>query len=282
MDDPTAAPGPSRRTFLYGLGTLGIAAPWPVWDPQGQGEGALQEVPPTYPRNDLERVQAVVGASHGNIESVRELVTEQPALARASWDWGFGDWETPLGAASHVGRKDIADFLIGHGARPTVFSEAMMGRVDTVRAFLSADSRLSTLLGPHGISLYRHARAGGADGQAVVDYLLETFGPDPVPFGTPGDEDVERSYGGRFTFDAVPGLHLTVGVRNEWLMIGVGDQPSSRILPVADHVFHPAGSPAVRFHFDMAEGRAAALTVRDGPHTLVGRRVADGSGSGGG
>lgn len=277
MDDPTTAPRPSRRHFLYGVGTLGLAAAWPVGRPGGHGDGVVQEPPPTYPRHDLERVQAVVGASHGNIEAVRELVTEQPALAGASWDWGFGDWETPLGAASHVGRREIAEFLIGHGARPTLFSEAMMGRVDTVRAFLSADPRLYTLLGPHGISLLRHARAGGADAQAVVDYLLDAFGPDPVPFGTPGDEDLERRYGGRFTFTD-PAFHLVVGVRNGWLMIGAGEQPSSRILPVAEHIFHPTGAPAVRFQFDMVQDRATALTVRDGPRTLVGRRAVEGSG----
>jgi hypothetical protein len=28
-------------------------------------------------------------------------------LARAAWDWGFGDWETALGAASHMGSRPI-------------------------------------------------------------------------------------------------------------------------------------------------------------------------------
>ena len=59
--------------------------------------------------------------SHNDIKRVRELVERQPALARASLDWGFGDWETAIDAASHVGRRDIAEFLIANGARPTIF-----------------------------------------------------------------------------------------------------------------------------------------------------------------
>jgi hypothetical protein len=50
----------------------------------------------------------MVGASHGNLARVNELVLAHPALANAAWDWGFGDWETAIGAASHVGNKQIA------------------------------------------------------------------------------------------------------------------------------------------------------------------------------
>ena len=53
-----------------------------------------------------------VGASHGNFARIRELVEKQPAMARASIDWGFGDWETCIDAAAHVGNKPIADFLL--------------------------------------------------------------------------------------------------------------------------------------------------------------------------
>ena len=57
--------------------------------------------------------------AHGNVRRVRELVEDRPSLAKASWDWGFGDWEDALGAASHMGNREIAEYLIGHGARPT-------------------------------------------------------------------------------------------------------------------------------------------------------------------
>jgi hypothetical protein len=99
-----------RRHFLSSVALL--AAPMGVLravplTAQGTLDATTRRVTPSsddFPRNDPARVQSVVGASHGNLDLVRALVSEQPALAKASWDWGFGDWETPLGAASHTGR----------------------------------------------------------------------------------------------------------------------------------------------------------------------------------
>ena len=226
-----------------------------------------------FPRNDLARVQSVVGASHGNFERVRELVLEQPALAKSSWDWGFGDWETPLGAASHTGRREIAEFLIDHGARPTIFSAAMMGDLPTVRAFLAVDRDLHRLHGPHGISLLRHARAGGERAQPVVDHLVDAFGPDEGPFGFAGDAAADARYGGSYAFQGQTAFRITVGVRNDWLMIGTGEEPNSRVLEVGEDVFHPTGAPAVRLHFEVRDGSAVALTIEDGPIRLTGSRT---------
>lgn len=232
-----------------------------------------RRAPGDFPQNEPSRVQAVVGASHGNFDRVRELVSEQPALAKASWDWGFGDWETALGAASHTGRRQIAEFLIGHGARPTVFSAAMLGRIDTVRAFLSADPELHRLHGPHGISLHRHALAGGDEAQDVTDYLLDRFGPDEEPVGVAGDETIAARYTGRYRFETEPPAVMSAGVRNDWLMVGTGEQPTSRVLQVGDDTFHPTGAPAVRLRFEVVGGRAERLTIEDGPLVIAGRRV---------
>jgi hypothetical protein len=226
-----------------------------------------------FPRNDPERVSAVVGASHGNIDVVRQLVTEQPALARSAWDWGFGDWEAPLGAASHTGRHEIAEFLIGNGAQPNVFSAAMMGDVDTVRAFLNADPTLVRLPGPHGISLLAHARVGGAEAQRVLDYLTDIGAEDPQP-GFAGDAEVEARYGGRYRFDVDPSTEIGVAVRSGFLLVGAGDQPNSRVREVQADVFHPAGAPAVRLRFDVVGGRARSLTIEEGPLTITGARTA--------
>jgi hypothetical protein len=281
--------GMERRSFLGTLAILGLpgaglawtsraAAPTGVPRPTGAaGPRPVSGVdaPPPTPgfRHELERVQAVVGASHGNFERVRTLVDEQPALAKGSWDWGFGDWESALGAASHTGRREIAEYLIGHGARPTIFSAAMLGQVDIVRAFLEEEPALYRLHGPHGIPLMNHARAGGAEAERVVDYLLDRFGPEERPFGLPGTDEIDARYGGRYRFSEDPSIELVVGVRNDWLMVGAGEQPQSRVLEVAPDTFHPTGAPAVRLWFDVVEGRARSLTVTDGPTELVGPRT---------
>ena len=123
------------------------------------------------PRLEPELVRQFVNDAHGDFGSVRDLLDGNPALINAAWDWGAGDWETGLGAAAHMGRKDIAQFLLEHGARMDIFAAAMLGYLDIVRATIAAAPQASTWSGPHGIPLLKHAEAGGAEAAAVVDYL---------------------------------------------------------------------------------------------------------------
>jgi len=120
---------------------------------------------------DKELVAEFVLKAHGDLDFVRQAVEREPAVVNAAWDWGGGDWETGLGAASHVGRRDIADYLLEHGARKDVFAAAMLGEVDVVRAMLDAQPDLRDARGPHGISLRAHAEAGGEQAGGVLDLL---------------------------------------------------------------------------------------------------------------
>ncbi|HET7037552.1 MAG TPA: hypothetical protein VFI42_17840 [Thermomicrobiaceae bacterium] len=120
-----------------------------------------------------EVVQEFVGNAHGNLERVRELLQAHPGLVNAAWDWGGGDWETALGAAAHMGRRDIAEELLAHGARLDLFAAAMLGEVEIVRAMLRAFPELRRASGPHGIPLLAHAQAGGEPAAAVVRLLQD-------------------------------------------------------------------------------------------------------------
>ena len=120
---------------------------------------------------DKELVAEFVLKAHGDLDFVRQTVEREPAVVNAAWDWGGGDWETGLGAASHVGRRDIAEYLLEHGARKDVFAAAMLGEVDVVRAMLDAQPELGEARGPHGISLRAHAEAGGEQAGGVLDLL---------------------------------------------------------------------------------------------------------------
>lgn len=126
------------------------------------------ETPPALER-DL--VRDFVADAHGGLEAVRTALAGEPALANASWDWGGGDWETGLGAAAHVGRRDLAELLLAHGARLDVFAAAMLGETEVVRAILAAQPNMRDSLGPHGIPLRAHAKAGGEAACAVLDLL---------------------------------------------------------------------------------------------------------------
>lgn len=116
-------------------------------------------------------VKDFVGTAHGDFERVKEMLAEEPALLDAAHDWGGGDWETGLGAASHMGRRDIAEHLLHSGARMDIFAAAMLGRLEIVQAIIEAQPEAATAPGPHGIPLMNHAERGGEEAARVVDYL---------------------------------------------------------------------------------------------------------------
>jgi hypothetical protein len=128
---------------------------------------------PSWKRPQINRtlVQDFVIFAHSDLEMVKKLLDREPALLNAAMDWGGGDWETALGGASHMGRRDIAEFLIEHGARADIFAAAMLGQLDIVKAWLALQPKLIDATGPHGFSLHFHAKAGGKDAEKVLDYL---------------------------------------------------------------------------------------------------------------
>jgi hypothetical protein len=123
------------------------------------------------PALELTLVQDFVGKSHADLEGVKELLMREPALINSAWDWGGGDWETGLGAAAHMGRRDIATYLLQNGARLDLFAAAMLGNLDIVRATLEAYPQALDTPGPHGIPLIAHAQAGGHEAKRVFEYL---------------------------------------------------------------------------------------------------------------
>jgi hypothetical protein len=118
-------------------------------------------------------VQEFVSKAHGNLARVKELLEQAPALVNASWDWGGGDWETGLGAAAHMGKKDIALHLLALGARLDIFAAAMLGRLEVVKAIVATQPEALNAPGPHGISLMSHAKKGGKEAAGVVKFLQE-------------------------------------------------------------------------------------------------------------
>jgi hypothetical protein len=125
----------------------------------------------TPPALDPALVNEFVLKAHGDLDVVKQLLERESELVNAAWDWGGGDWETGLGAAAHVGRRDIALHLLERGARMDVFAAAMLGETDIVRAMLEAYPALRDARGPHGISLIAHAEAGGEQAHEVLELL---------------------------------------------------------------------------------------------------------------
>src|SRR5689334_13088073 len=102
----------SRRSFVTltsGLAVMGVSVAAKAWAQAPPPRPFAIAGADAFPQQDPGIVKEAVTASHGNVARIRELVERQPALARASIVWGFGDWETCIDAAAHVGNKPIAD-----------------------------------------------------------------------------------------------------------------------------------------------------------------------------
>jgi hypothetical protein len=127
---------------------------------------------PSWKNPQLNRlmVQDFVIVCHMDLPMVKQLQQREPMLVNAVMDWGAGDWESGLGGASHMGRRDIVEFLLERGARIDIFCAAMMGQLDAVRAFLTLQPKLIDSRGPHGFSLHFHAQLA-QDGGKTLDYL---------------------------------------------------------------------------------------------------------------
>jgi ankyrin repeat protein len=109
----------------------------------------------------LAQVLRFVQAGHGDLDMVKEMLGQDAKFVIAAWDWGQGDWETALGGASHVGRRDIARYLLSQGARIDSFCAAMLGEREVMLALLKENPALATTKGPHGYTLLYHVAISG-------------------------------------------------------------------------------------------------------------------------
>lgn len=144
---PPSGPAPGASV---GAGDGGMGA--------GRNAASSPERPPALPADE---VRSFVGVAHGNLAEVRTMLAATPSLLNATWDWGGGDFETALGAASHTGSREIAELLLDRGARLDLFAATMLGRVAVVEPVLRVWPGAVGWDGPHGLSLLHHAERGG-------------------------------------------------------------------------------------------------------------------------
>src|SRR4051812_26294523 len=141
----------------------------------GQGEVLRKRGP-----QSLDMVYAFVGAGHGNLEKVKELLAQDPHLILAARDWGGGDWETALGGASHTGHQEIALYLLSQGARIDAYCAAMLGERDVMLALLKSNPSVAATKGPHGYTLLYHAAISGD--VAIAEALKPLLPPNARDF----------------------------------------------------------------------------------------------------
>jgi hypothetical protein len=222
-----------------------------------------------YPAEPPELARETVLVSHFNLARVKELVAAHPSLAKASWDWGFGDWETALGAASHMGNRAIAEFLLANGAQPSIFSATMLGQVDVVKAFISAQPGIQRTRGPHSISLLAHAKAGGEAAHPVFEFLQSLGDADAPAEAALGDQE-RAAILGTYVFGPGPTQQVDVTVEKGKLTWTRKETMGRGLFHLGEQVFHPSGAPAVRIRFTQDAG-VRTMTVNDPDVVLVGK-----------
>ncbi|MCW5515453.1 ankyrin repeat domain-containing protein [Muriicola sp. Z0-33] len=116
-------------------------------------------------------VQEFVRVSHGKTERVKEMLEEHPNLLNVAHDWKNGDFETGLGAASHVGHKELVQYFLDKGAQANIFTACLFGKMEIVKPMLNAFPNTINALGPHGFTLLHHAVQGGEEAMEVKEFL---------------------------------------------------------------------------------------------------------------
>jgi len=119
----------------------------------------------------LELVKEFVVAGHNDLLKVQSMLKENPNLIFSMYDWGGGDFETAIEGAGHVGDKEIANYLIGEGARVNIFALTMLGKTLIVKPVLEEFPNLIFSKGPHGFTLLHHAKVGGKDSEELYEYV---------------------------------------------------------------------------------------------------------------
>ena len=262
---------------LYANNNLGF---FPKKNPLQDGN----ELNPLYPTEDPMVLREVVGAAHTRFEKVKKLVTAKPELAKASWDWGFGDVESALGAASHMGRKDIAEFLIEYGARPDIFTFAMLGKLNAVRSMIEDMPGIQKIRGPHGFTLLFHAKMRlnrkNVEGEekeqqeALVAYLESLGDANINATSLDISEEEQKVYLGKYVFGTAEDAYFDVTINSRGMLnMARGEYFGRTLLRTDTHSFAPGGAPSVRITFDVKDGVAQSVTVHDPVPVMKATRV---------
>ena len=136
-------------------------------------------------------IREFVGAAHFDLETVKRLLAEHPDYLNVVYDWGAetGGLETPLQAASHVGSRHVAEYLLEQGAPLIIVTAAMMGDEANFQRLLQEDPSRINEKGGHEISLLFHAAIGG--NLTIVEAVYE---------GSTGGKDLANALVGAVSY----------------------------------------------------------------------------------
>jgi hypothetical protein len=231
-----------------------------------------------YPSIEESIVNEVVGLSHFNLEKVKTLVQARPELAKATWDWGFGDWETALGAASHTGRRDIIEFLLSYGARPDIYTFSALGNYTLVKSMIKAMPGIQKNLGPHGISLLQHAKNGyefekNKSSKDLVDYLESLGDADGIKYLLTTDEE-NKKYLGDYKYgpNDYEGFSIKLNMKKN-ISLGKIGKNGGTLNKIAANEFIYNGTSSVKIQFAIVDEQVKSLIISEPGLTITANKI---------
>lgn len=110
-------------------------------------------------------INRYVMVSHGNLQAMKTMLANYPALvhANASWD------ELAVEGGAHTGFKDGVQLLLDQGAPMSICTASTMGRLDRVKALLAEDPKRVWEHGAHNMPVMWYPALGMEPGK--TDYL---------------------------------------------------------------------------------------------------------------
>ncbi|HXB70774.1 MAG TPA: ankyrin repeat domain-containing protein [Candidatus Acidoferrales bacterium] len=114
------------------------------------------------------QVNQFVRLAHADLEKVKQLCQDTPALlnTRASWD------ELAVEAGAHVGRVPIASWLADRGAAISTCTAVLLGMAEKVKEAIAADPLCLHERGAHDIAILSYT-AWGNPQTAIAEQLLK-------------------------------------------------------------------------------------------------------------
>lgn len=125
-----------------------------------------------------EIIRELVMAAHGDLDKVKKLANEHPDLLDSPHEWRPNMTESPLEAAAHTGRREIAEFLLEKGAKPIIVATAMLGDENAFEQLLAEDPERIREIGAHNFSLMFHAALGG--NLAIAERIYSELGNEGI------------------------------------------------------------------------------------------------------
>lgn len=279
-----------RRTSLKigSLAALGLATTNFSFDDQNSHSivtlSESDSVPEHFPNISPELIAEVVGKSHFDLERVKMLVDKRPELSRSVWEWRFGDFESAIGAASHVGRRDIALYLLSKGARPTIFTFAMLGNFHVIKSMIAASKDIQEVTGPHGISLLDHAYAGRRmkdkmtkteieNLEKTIDYLDSLGNADGQKYIVVSPED-QKKYLGDYKYGNGENDGFTIDINmRKLLSLGPIGGFGGALYKIGQNKFTYNGAPSVTITFDIEDGKVKGFKLSDPDVSITAKKV---------